>query len=239
MARSRAGHRWLAATGLAVLASTATGCATSAPERSASSPVVPATAITGLLLSHNEIRALAEGIPLVPEPVASVMDDNRNLLPNLNCLGVWHPGEAAIYGRQDEPGGWSSVRRQLLRTPGVEQWRSSVEQSVVTYPTVADARASFDQSSQRWSECVDHTVNITLNGRRMPRWLSGQLVRTPDRLTMPIGRTDRTQRSSCEHVLSIVVNVVVEVQACLPRTGEVTAAGEIATRIASGIPTAG
>ena len=194
----------------------------------------------GLLLSANDIRSVMGGdSPFIAQPVESAMDDNRNLLPNLNCLGVWHAGETAIYGQGDAPDEWTSVRRQLLRTPGKEQWLSSVVQSVAVYPTADGARGFFALSAERWSKCTNHTVNITLNDQRLPRWLSGELVRTPDRLTMPISRVNGAQSSSCQHVVSVVANVIIDVEACVPRSTAVTQADEIATRIASNVPTSG
>jgi hypothetical protein len=200
---------------------------------------VPDAALSGVLLSAGEIQSVMNGAPLIAQPVDSAMDDNRNLLPNLNCLGVWHAGETAIYGAPDAEGGWTSVRRQLLRAPGGDQWRSSVVQSVTSYPSVEAARGFFSQSADRWAKCTNHTVNITLNDQRLPRWLSGELDVERDRLTMPISRTDGAARSSCQHVISLQANVIIDVEACVPRATNVTQAGEIATRIASHIPTAG
>lgn len=178
-----------------------------------------------------------DGAPLIAEPVNSAMDDNRNLLPNLNCLGVWHPGETAIYGTPDTPGAWSSVRRQLLRAPGNDQWRSSVVQSVTSYPTADAARDFLAQSADRWAKCTNHTVNITLNDQRLPRWRSGELDAAPDRLRIPIARASGTATSSCEHVISLRANVVIDVLACAPSTTDVRQASVIADRIASHVPT--
>jgi hypothetical protein len=222
-----------------VMAASLAGC--SSPPAAPPAPiVVPEEALTGLLLSVNEIRSLMGGARLFPQDVASGMDDNRNLLPNVNCLGVWHPDESAVYGPSktdtDSDGGWLAVRRQLLAPPGGDQWRSSVIQSVVSYGSAQDAKGFFDASADRWGKCVQHNVNITLNDQRLPRWRSGDLAATPDRLTMPISRSDGTTPASCQHVLSLAANLIIDVQACSPQTAPMTQAGEITTRIAHNIP---
>jgi hypothetical protein len=227
------GARTLA--GSVVVAALLSGC--SAAVTPVPAPVVvPEEALTGLLLSVNQIRTVMDGEHLLPQGVVSDMDDNRNMLPNLNCLGVWHPDEAAIYGRSDVDGGWRAVRRQLLTTPTGDQWRSSAIQSVIAYGAAADAKAFFDASAERWAECVQHNVNITLNDQRLPRWRSGDLVADPDRLTMPISRSDGTNTASCQHVLSREANVIIDVQACSPQTAPLTQADDIAAHIADNIP---
>ncbi len=223
--------------GFVSLALLAAACGDSPTPQPTAAQLVPDSALNRLLLSSNDIQSVMDGAPLIAEPVNSGMDDNRNLLPNLNCLGVWHPGESAIYGTPDAPGAWSSVRRQLLRAPGNDQWRSSVVQSVTSYPTADAARDFLTQSSDRWAKCTNHTVNITLNDQRLPRWRSGQLDAQPDRLRMPISRSTATAASSCEHVVTLRVNVVIDVLACAPRTTDVRQASAIADRIASHVPT--
>ncbi|WP_238994649.1 sensor domain-containing protein [Mycolicibacterium chubuense] len=237
MTTARGGGRRVAgAMLLAGVAVSAISCSSGSAPQAPAPQLVADAALANLLLTPNEIQSAMHGTPFMPQPVDSTMDDNRNLLPNLNCLGVWHPGETAIYGRQDSDGGWTSVRRQLLRTPGKEQWQSSVVQSVTAYPTIQKARDFLADSGARWAKCTNHTVNITLNDQRMPRWRSGELVQTPDQLTMPITRADGVDTASCQHVVSVVTNVVIDVEACAPRAADVTGAAQIATRIASHIP---
>ncbi len=236
--RPRRAHALCAGSVSLALATAACGGTTTASEPT-TQDLVPDSALNGLLLNRNDIGVIMNGAALITEPVSSTMDDNRNMLPNLNCLGVWHPGEAAIYGTADTPGSWRSVRTQLLRAPGNDQWRSSVVQSVTSYPTPDGARDFLAQSADRWGKCTNHTVNITLNDQRLPRWRSGDLTAAPDRLRMPITRTTETAASSCEHILAARVNVVIDVLACAPRSTDVRQASVIADRIAANVPTSG
>ncbi|MBX7448660.1 sensor domain-containing protein [Mycolicibacterium sp. 3033] len=215
------------------------GCGGTPTPQPTAQTLLPDSALNGLLLSSNDIDAIMDRAPLIAEPVNTAMDDNRNMLPNLNCLGIWHPDETAIYGTPGTPGSWSSVRRQLLRAPGNDQWRSSVIQSVTSYPTPQGARDFLTQSADRWGKCANHTVNITLNDQRLPRWRSGDLDTVAGRLRIPIHRATETAVASCEHVLADRVNVVIEVLACAPRSTDVRQASVITDRIASHVPSTG
>lgn len=188
-----------------------------------------------LLLSVDDVNAAMGTAGMKPQPAESEMGDNRNLLPNLNCLGVWQPTEGAIYGKRGEPGGWSAMRRQMLRAPDTEAWRYLAVQAVVSYPSVEAATAFFNQSADRWSKCTNHHVNITLNDKPLPKWLSGSLDRTPTRLTMPISRGVAPDGQSCEHVLGVAANIVIDVETCMPQSVSTTQATAIADRIQTAI----
>jgi len=173
---------------------------------------------------------------LTPHPVDTVMADNRNLLPNLNCLGVWQVGESAIYGSGDGDNGWQGVRRQTLRTPDTDAWDTLAVQSVVYYPTAEAAGDFFAQSADRWSKCAKHHVNITLNDQPLPKWLSGDLGRTDTQLSMPITRGEGTEVRACQHVVERAANLIIDVEACKPQTSPVTAAAELAAKIQAKLP---
>lgn len=188
-----------------------------------------------LLLSVEDIDSAMGTSGMKPQPAETEMGDNRNLLPNLNCLGVWQPTEASIYGTRGEPTGWSAMRRQMLRAPDTEQWTFLAVQSVISYPSAEAAQAFFDESADRWSKCTNHHVNITLNDTALPKWLSGTLDRTPTRLTMPISRGATPGGQSCEHVLSVVANIVGDVETCVPQANSVTQASAITDRIEAAV----
>lgn len=201
-----------------------------APEPAPPEPeLVGANALDGLLLPVNEVEKILAAPGLVAQPTDQTMRDNRNILQNLNCLGVWQTDESAIYGPEQAPDGWLALRQQTLRAPDTDDWERLAVQSVVSYPSTDAARAFFDQSADRWSQCTSHTVNVTLNDRLLPKWVSGQLNRTDTRLTMPVTRGVDAQTKQCERVLDVAVNVILDIQSCVPTGG--TEAGAIADAI--------
>lgn len=218
---------------LLVAVAAVAGCGSPHPVADTSAAAVtPATELPGLLATVADVNSLMGIGTLMAQPPISEMNDDRHLLPNLNCLGVWQLDEAAIYG---ERGGenWEAVRHQTMQDRGGDQWQHLVVQSVAAYPSAQAAAGFFVDSGRRWENCVDHHVNITLNDRALPSWFSGQLDRTDNRLTMPIARGAGAQSRSCEHVLNVRGNVVIEVQACGPSASDVGRAAGIADRIES------
>ena len=129
---------------------------------------------------------------------------------------------------------WKAMRRQTLRTPDTDQWDYLAAQSVVYYPTSQAAHDFFNRSADRWSKCTNHKVNIRLNDKPLPKWLSGDLERTDTKLAMPITRGTGPETRWCQHVLQLFANVIVDVEACTPKA-PVTAAADIATKIQANI----
>ena len=175
--------------------------------------LVPDTSLTASLLKADELNAVMGTSGMTPHTPVSQMDDNRNLLPNLNCLGVWQVNQAPIY----ESSHWKSVRRQLVRAPDNDQWNFLVVQSIVSYRTADGAREFLTESADRWAKCTHHTLNIQLNGQALPKWVSGALTKTDTELAIPYTRGEGDQARSCQHALSLVANVILDIQACKPQ----------------------
>jgi PknH-like extracellular domain len=211
------------------------GCGGGAASGASQAPkLVPDPALTSSLLTADELNSIMGTSGMVPHTPASQMGDHRNLLPNLNCLGVWQVNEAPIY----ESSHWKSVRQQLVRAPDTDQWNFLVVQSAVSYRTADAARQFLAESTDRWSKCTNHNVNIQLNGQMLPAWHSGELTKTDTRLAIPYTRGTGDQTRSCQHVLSLVANVILDIQACKPQQEDpVTQAADVAGKIASKLPT--
>lgn len=210
-----------------------TGCSAGGATAALPPKPVPDSALPGLLLTPGEVDAVLGTAGITAQPQTDTMGDHRNLLPNLNCLGVWQVDEAQVYG----PSHYKTLRQQLLRTPDDDQWDSLVVQSVVSYRTADAAHAFFVDSADRWSKCTNHTVNVRVNDRQMPKWVSGDLDRTDILLAMPYARGAGDQTRSCQRALSVAANVILDIQACRPpQSRPVAAAVDIAGKIASKLP---
>lgn len=210
------------------------GCSDGAASDSAKPPKsVPDSALPGLLLSAKDVDTAMGVTGMTPQNPVDVMGDHRNLLSNLNCLGVWQVNEAPIYDSSH----YKTLRQQMLRTPNTDQWDSLVVQSAVTYRTADAARAFFDDSADRWSKCTNHTINIRVNGQALPKWVSGNLAKTDTLLSMPYTRGADSQTRSCQRALAVAANVILDVQACKPAQQEpINAAVDIADKIESKMP---
>jgi hypothetical protein len=101
-----------------------------------------------------------------------------------------------------------------MREPDTDAWEALVIQAAVTYPSNDAAKAFFAASADRWSKCTNHQVNITINNQRQMSWWFGNLTKTDTQLTMPVtrGADERT----CQHALSVVMNLIIDVTACSP-----------------------
>jgi hypothetical protein len=194
--------------------------------------LVPAKSLDTALLTVGEVDSAMGTTGMVAHPRADVMSDHRNLLPNLNCLGIWQVNEAGVYGKD----GWVALRQELLRSPDTDAWQNLVVQSVVNYPSTDAARDFFTQSADRWSKCTDHNVNITLNDQPLPRWRSGALTTTDTELAIPFTRGDAIGVASCQRVLKVENNVIVDVQACTRDASTGTKAATVADQIAAKLP---
>lgn len=208
------------------------GCSKEGSAPTAAPTLVPANALERVLLSADEAGSIMGATGMIAHPRVDVMSDHRNLLPNLNCLGIWQVSETGVYGAD----GWIALRQGLLRSPDTDAWQNLVVQSVVNYPSTEDARTFFDQSSDRWSKCTNHNVNITLNGQPLPKWRSGELTKTDAELAIPFTRVNPSGFDSCQRVLSVANNVVIDIQACKRDSSTVTQAVAIATAIEAKLP---
>jgi serine/threonine-protein kinase len=224
----------LCAFGVLVLALALAGCGGGSTSGASEEPKAVADSdLNGLLLDAAEINAIMGTTAMNPHPIVTTMGDHRNLLPNLNCLGVWQVNEAPVY----DPTHWKSVRQQLFRQPDSDQWDSLVVQSVVSYRTADGARDFFAQSVDRWSKCTNHHVNIRLNDAPLPAWLSGDLTRTDTELSMPFTRGSGAQTRSCQRFLTIAANLIFDVQACKPQqAAPLTEAAQVADEMESKLP---
>lgn len=192
--------------GLAVVVA---ACSNSTQNHTSPTPSsVPPAGLDGLLLSAGDIDTVMSTHGIVAHPPYTILAQHSNLLPNKNCLGIWQVGDAAIYDESSLTG----FRGEDLRQPDTDAWDALVVQAVSSYPAADTAKEFFADSADRWSKCTNHHVNMTINDQPQPKLFFGNLTKTDTELRMPVirGENERT----CQRVLSVVSNVIVDVAAC-------------------------
>jgi hypothetical protein len=86
-------------------------------------------------------------------------------------------------------------------------------------------------------EVLQPQRDIQLNGQALPAWRSGDLTKTETRLAMPYTRGTGDQTRSCQRVLSIAANLILDIQTCTPQQQtSITNAGAVADKIESKLP---
>lgn len=211
------------AVGLAVA-----GCSGGATTHPSTPSPVPTTALDGLLPSIGDISAVM-GTPMTPHKSFTAPSDHHQLLPNVNCLGIWQIGETQIYG----PSGFTAIRGQVLRAPDSENWNALVIQAVASYPSVDAARKFFADSADRWSHCSNHRVNMMSTDQAQTHFQFGPLTKTDTELTMPVNSSGAGDRA-CQRALAVDDNVIIDVAACGLTIGD--QATSIVSKIETRIP---
>jgi hypothetical protein len=198
-----------AATVLALVAVSA-GCSNASPGRTNAPSTVPATALDGLLLGANAINEVMGTTGMVANPPFTNLGQHSNLLPNKNCLGIWEVGDAAIYGDS----GLTGFRGQDLQQPSTGAWDARVVQAVVSYPAAEASGAFFAASADRWSKCTNHRVNMMLNDQKLSTLWFANLSETGTELAIPVIEGEGESQRSCQRVLAVANNVIIDVAAC-------------------------
>jgi hypothetical protein len=223
----------LAAVGIGLAA---TGCATTTNGSPAlagqtgprAAPLVAVAALDRSLLSTAEINAVMAATGMTVHTSRQDMWDDSANIADMNCVAVDGPAEDKMYtGR-----GWTAMRAQVLQEPG-DAWTHYVLQSVVAFPSVADATAFFTASTKSWRACSNRRFTYTRPGPD-PVWTTAQASNAGGMLAISLVR-DGVKHWTCQHALTVAGDVAVEVQACgfnQTDPAAVTIAGQIAAKLA-------
>jgi serine/threonine kinase PknH len=142
---------------------------------------------------------------------------------NPTCVGALDNLQAQVY----QGSGFTAVRGQGLRSTNPPH---RVYQAAVEFPTAERANAFVSTSANNWSACAGQTVTVT-NGNETTSWAFAELNGAPPRIVQRHTEGVANGRV-CQHVLSAVSNVVIEVQAC-SQGGIANEGGQIANQMAA------
>ena len=179
-------------------------------------------------LSTAEINAVMAATGMTVQTSRQNMWDDSPGVADMNCLAVDGPAEDKIYTGC----AWTAMRAQVLQEPG-DAWTHYVLQSVVAFPSVADAAAFFTASSKSWRACSNRRFTYTRPGPD-PVWTTAQISNAAGTLAISMVR-DSLKHWTCQHALTVANKVAVDVQACgynQTDPAAVTIASQIAAKLA-------
>lgn len=173
---------------------------------------VSAAQLNSVLLTAAQIDTIMGASHMQASDVIQKMTDESATVSPANCVGALETGQAAVYTNT----GWSGVSDQTLQqkstVPNSDIGHFYVDQTAVVFPSADKAQAFLTSSADTWKGCAGPPVTVN-SGNAPATWTLGDLKQTDSKIVQA-----RTQEGGgnwgCQHALSTVSNLVVEVVAC-------------------------
>ena len=196
---------------LMIIAVVVAGCG--APQRPTSSttptppqvPTLAAERLDSVLPSVADVNAVM-GVSYL-QPAAAISHTTFSsaiTLSTPDCLGAFLAGQTSVY----QGVGYVAASYEYMRGSGP----AFVQLTAVGFASADPAVTFVKNSLGKWQACAGQTITQTLNGQTQS-WTFGKVVGDVPAITLV-----RTQEGgngyACQHTLSAVLNVVLDVSAC-------------------------
>lgn len=208
------------AVGCGAVALLAAGCVHTLP---GTAEPGPGGSLDGILLSPDDINSVMGTTDIAVVDTSRDMQTADEDVSRPECLGALDNAEDSVY----QGSGWTDVFDQVLADPSDDHW---VEQTAVEFVGPETARAFWTASLTAWSHCSGKEVTFT-SGGDVDQWNIGDLIITGQTINQTAQQQDGDW--GCQHALSAVGAVVIEVTACGEAIGDqaVTLANKMADNV--------
>jgi serine/threonine protein kinase len=199
---------------------------TSAPQPAALPPaVLPATAIDSVLLTPDEVNSILGTYAMNGTSRVGAMKvdrstygmaDNSGLVTPPSCAGVVFGAEHEVYANT----GFDALRDQTFSTqPFATNATASVpadlEQTVIVFPSAAQAQAVVDAAQNQWRTCARSEVDQRTSFEASYGWHLGDVQGQSDLLSVKMASNGaETGATACQQALGARQNVVVGTRSC-------------------------
>jgi hypothetical protein len=196
-------------------------------------PPIAVSALDGLLLPPTDVNTLMGAKNMSATVSYSKMSDVTSELSDTakDCQMVVLPAQLPTYTNSR----WTAVRGQSLHEPGeASEFKHTVDQAVVSFPTAADAAAFYGASGQRWTACANRNYTRTPKDQAPQTWSTQAAANTNG--TLSIRRPEEGGNGwNCQRALTVRNNVAIDVLACSYTQGDFaeTIAAQIANNVAT------
>jgi serine/threonine kinase PknH len=189
-------------------------------------PTIPTVApdrLDSLLLGTGEINTVMGASEMQSGQAIRVVDTGGISLTDQDCLGALYPLQDKTYAGS----GYVAVNDRVLSEPGnYQHW---VDESAVAFASADQSHAFVRTSADKWKFCPGRTLTATTTAGHSYEWTFGKLTGDPPKIAL-LTTQAHAEGWGCQHVLSAVSNVVLDVNAC--GYSITNQAGRIADKIA-------
>jgi hypothetical protein len=168
-------------------------------------PPLDEAKLNDVLLTIGQLNGIVGSTQMIVTTDLDEMTDHSADVSDPDCLGAVYGAEDPVYKDTD----WTAVRDQVAREPTDtnDHW---VEQTAVLYPAAANALDFFDRSTATWRKCANNTIEVN-DGESS--WKLDDVDVGASQITQMTSQ-DGADGWECQHALSLVSNLTVEVWAC-------------------------
>ncbi|OBJ70188.1 serine/threonine-protein kinase PknH/PknJ [Mycobacterium sp. 1274756.6] len=187
-------------------------------------PTVASSDLNSLLLPADRIStAVGSAAKALPEAWTSFATDSFD-----SCGSTIYPFQRNTY-----TGSGSDAKSGQVFVSAGDGEKMAAIQAVVAFPSAELAARFVDRQRAFWSPCAYKSVRVPAEGSKPAfNWRLGKVNTSDDILSAHANREDTNQ--TCEHALTSMNNIVIDVLACSPDKPD--PATTIARAIADGVP---
>jgi serine/threonine kinase PknH len=164
----------------------------------------PSVDLNSILLGPADINTVMGASNMQPTSQAEQMGVPPGTLSNPDCLGAL----AAIQGSVYQGSGYTAVRGQSLNA---EEPPHFVHEAAVSFPSAEQALGFVRTSADKWQACVGQLLTVT-TPNKIFHWNFANPTGAPPKITQV--HTQLHGGRTCQHALSAVSNIVIDVVAC-------------------------
>lgn len=188
-------------------------------------PTVPASLLSGLLLSGDEASAITAGPPMWADPVLNNLFGDAPNTSDKDCVGAWLPAQASVYSGTS----WDGAAAQKLRSPDVqvEIWQRGVVQAVIGFSSTASAQKFLADQTKGWMACSGRAFTVTPANASPQHWTFGKAGVVEGTTNIPLTMDGG---GTCQRALAVRRNVAIDVLVC--GSGLSNQAGTVVAKIA-------
>jgi hypothetical protein len=190
---------------------------------------LPTSALEGLLLSQDQLVALAGGTNMALVGTANSTSDSSKIIDDPSCLGLASVGDVTVYANS----GYVAIRGNQFSTPNAVQ--ADVTQLATSYTTPGDAQALLQRAQQDWQQCAHRRYGFHSSNGNHSYFLTHDLRASGSRIELSM-RQEEDPRWGCSHAMAVQDAVVVEARVCLLNKETDPVANSILDQIIARIP---